>query len=92
MIEATYDNVLVKAINSAKPSAIVIPDQYKKRIGSTVGEVVSVGPTYPYDLKEGDRILFQGYENGTMEGIKIEVGDEEYLCLREKWVLAKIGE
>ena len=88
MIKAVRDWVVVKLRYKEQTGSIVIPDSAQQYSGDFYGEVVSIGPDYKYDLKTGDKIAFVRHE-----GFKIFDKDgEEYLSLRERWVLGKIEE
>ena len=83
-LKAVRDTVIVKIEYATKIGNIVVPDGAKQYHGDFTGIVVSVGPDYPYELKEGDRLYFTRHE-----GHKIRSKGEWYLSLREKWCLAK---
>ena len=70
---------------------IIIPDTAKEK--PQEAEVIAVGACkiekgkrIPVDVKVGDRILF-----GKYTGSDINVGDQEYLILREDEILAKVS-
>ncbi len=86
MLKATFDNIIVKADykETAVNSIIIIPDQFKKRISSYDGIVISVGPNYKDGVVPGDRVVFT-----RGEGYSVWYKDEEYLSLQEKWILAR---
>ena len=92
MLNATFDNVLVKPVFEQISDTIVLAEKAEKSTGNFYGIVVAVGPTYPDpDLKVGDKILYARLGNGP-EGIDIDIDGVEYVLLREKWVLAVINE
>lgn len=84
MLKSTYTNVLVRAVYEEKSGTIVIPDTVKKSSGNFSGEVVAVGPEYPWDLSPGDRIIYE-----RNEGTPVTINDIEYVSLKEERVLAK---
>jgi len=84
------DRILVKRDETKKESSggIVLPD--KAQEGCFSGKVLAVGSGQLLDdglrstmeVKEGDRIIFASFS-----GAKIEVDDEEFVCVRETDVL-----
>jgi chaperonin GroES len=89
-----HDRILVTRLEAkdVAKSGIIIPDTAKEKPHE--GEVVAVGlgklekgRRVPVDVKVGDRILF-----GKYTGSEINVGDHEYLILREEEVLAKFSQ
>ena len=88
-----HDRILVTRLEAKEvgKSGIIIPDTAKEK--PQEGEVVAVGPgkiekgrRVPIDVKVGDRILF-----GKYTGSDINIGDQEYLILREEEILAKFS-
>ncbi|MCL6564194.1 MAG: co-chaperone GroES [Firmicutes bacterium] len=86
------DKVVVKAITEeTTTSGIVLPDTAKDK--SQKGRVVAVGSgrllengtRVPLEVRAHDVVLF---EPGS--GVKVKLGDEEYLLLREADVLAVV--
>ena len=87
------DRVLVRRIEETeqKVGGIIIPDTAKEK--PQQAEVVAVGPgrvddngkRVPMEIKAGDIIVYAKYS-----GNEIKIGQEEYLILSEKDVLAKI--
>jgi chaperonin GroES len=87
------DRLVVKAVQQEEvlASGIVIPDTAKEK--PQQGEVIAVGPgrlddngkRVPLEVKPGDRILYAKYS-----GQEVKIGQEEYLVLAEKDVLAKV--
>jgi chaperonin GroES len=85
------DRIVVKPLEETeqKRGALYIPDTAKEK--PQQGEVVAVGPGKVSDegkriapeVKEGDRVLY-----GKYSGTEVNVGDEQYLILREADVLA----
>ena len=86
-VNATFDNILVKCIYKQVSSTIFLPETIKKKEYGFHGRVVAVGPDYKYDVKVGDKIIFPRHE-----GFPFVVEDEEYLCLKAKWILGVINE
>jgi len=85
------DRIVVRPLEETeqKRGALYIPDTAKEK--PQQGEVVAVGPGKVSDegkriapeVKEGDRVLY-----GKYSGTEVNVGDEQYLILREADVLA----
>ena len=63
------------------PGGLYIPDTAKEKPQS--GKVEAVGPKVK-SLKPGDKILFDRYS-----GSKINIGDSEYLLVKEEDVLGR---
>jgi chaperonin GroES len=93
-VRPLHDRILVRRIEEegeVKKGGIIIPDTAKEK--PQEGEVVAVGEgktlesgeRQPMDVKVGDRILF-----GKYSGTDVNIGDDEYLILREEDVLAVI--
>ncbi len=94
-VRPLHDRILVRRIEEegeVKKGGIIIPDTAKEK--PQEGEVVAVGEgktlesgeRQPMDVKVGDRILF-----GKYSGTDVNIGDDEYLILREEDVLAVIA-
>jgi len=87
------ERILVKRIGELEKSkgGIVIPDTAKEK--PQKGEVIALGSgrrdekgkKMPFEVKEGDTILF-----GKYSGTDIRIGDEEYLFLSEDDILATL--
>ena len=90
MIKATYDNIIVKLNETHKVENIIIPDNVKNTMRTVEAEVVSVGPDYPYEVKEGDKILIQQYTSGQTEGIELVIDDVKYMSVASKWVMGVV--
>ena len=85
------DRVVLKRAEAESKTAggIVLPDSAKDK--PQRGEIIAVGDGYlkdngkkvPLSVKEGDRVIFSSYA-----GEEINVGDDEYLLLRESDILA----
>ena len=88
------DRVFVIVSEKKKKTAggIFIPDAAKEK--PQVGEIVQVGPGKRNDdgtrqapeVKIGDKVLYSKYA-----GTDIKLGDEEYVLLSEKDILAVVG-
>lgn len=89
MIQALGSTIIVRPVYDEKPSPqILLPKscpRYKLYHGAIHGEVLAVGPKYPYDLKVGDKILWRRHE-----GKPIRVENELLFVLSEKWVEGKL--
>lgn len=91
MIKATRDMIIVKVIHDEKLGKGILYSPTtrgsQERNVAFYGEVLSVGPDFPYDVKVKDRIIFP-----RNEGIDIKqgIGDKDKIvALRRRWVLAK---
>ncbi len=92
-VRPLHDRILVRRIEEGevKKGSIIIPDTAKEK--PQEGEVVAVGEgkmlesgeRQPMDVKVGDRILI-----GKYSGTDVNIGDDEYLIIREEDVLAVI--
>ena len=87
------DHVIVKPITEEEATSkagIVLPDTVDKEKPEK-GEVVEVGPgklldngqRSQLDIKKGDQVVFKKYSPD-----EINVGEEEYLVLKEEDILA----
>ena len=93
VVKPLHDHVVVKAQKeeTMTKSGIVIPDTVKEKpeqgkvIAVGPGEVLSSGQRAPVSVKVGDTVLFKKYSPD-----EIKVGDDEYLVIREKDILAVI--
>lgn len=74
MIRAVNDDVIVKAEYDEKSGLIYIPDQAKIESGEFYGEVISIGPEYPFrnEIKVGDRVVFTRHE-GMEDLLEVEI-------------------
>jgi chaperonin GroES len=89
-----HDYVLVKRLEEteSKVGSLFIPDSAKER--PQEGEVVVCGAGFQLkdgrrvalEVKAGDKILF-----GKYSGSEAQVGDTNYLILRESEILAVLG-
>ncbi|MBX5467782.1 MAG: co-chaperone GroES [Firmicutes bacterium] len=93
-IRPLADKIVVKAITEETTSSgIVLPDTAKDKpqkgrvisVGS--GRLLDNGTRAPLEVRVQDVVLF---EAGS--GVKVRLGDEEYLLLREADVLAVLSE
>ena len=92
-IQPLADRIVVKALEDTEQmrGGLYIPDTAKEK--PQQGEVIAVGPGKMTDegkriapeVKQGDRVLY-----GKYSGTEVNVGDEQYLILRETDVLAVI--
>jgi len=87
MLQALRDEIIVKPVFVERKGVLVIPKsalKYKQYDGEVYGEVISIGPKYPYNLKPGDKVIWQRHE-----GKKIIFEGETYLILKARWVQAR---
>jgi co-chaperonin GroES (HSP10) len=98
MLQALKNTVIVKPQYQDKINNIIIPDtsrfgknsgrgEFQLYHGFIFGVVESIGKDYKYKLQIGDKIIFQRHE-----GIKFNFRGEEYLKLKDRWVLARIND
>ncbi|MGB3293793.1 MAG: co-chaperone GroES [Phormidesmis sp.] len=88
------DRVFVKVSESEAQTAggIILPDAAKEK--PQVGEITAVGPgkvddsgnRRSLDVNVGDKVLYSKYA-----GTEIKLGDEEYILLSEKDILATVA-
>ncbi len=88
------DRVVVRPIEQEEVTAsgIVLPDTAREK--PQRGEVIAVGPgrldddgdRMPMEVKEGERVLFAKYA-----GTEVKVGENEFLIISEKDILAIVG-
>jgi len=93
-VKPLQDRVIVKRLEAEEKteSGIIIPDTAKEK--PQKGKVVAVGPGKVMDsgtkveltVKAGDNILFSKYA-----GTDINIGNDEYLIMREDDILGIIG-
>ena len=93
-IKPLYDRVVVKPFEEqeVKKGGIIIPDTAKEKpmegevmeVGS--GRVTDDGKKMPLEVKKGDRILY-----GKYSGTEVNVGNTEYLIMRESDIFAIIN-
>ncbi|RJQ30928.1 MAG: co-chaperone GroES [Actinobacteria bacterium] len=84
------DRVVIKRLEAEEKtkSGIVLPETAKEK--PLQGEVISIGPGRIEDgkrvapeVKVGDKVIYREYG-----GTDVKVGDQEYLVLEEKDILA----
>jgi chaperonin GroES len=88
------DKIVVKRLEAEDKSAggILLPDsaREKPRQGKVLsvgqGAVLDNGKRAPFQIKEGDRVLFTSYA-----GSEITVDGNEYLIMSEDDILAIVG-
>ncbi|PZO46187.1 MAG: co-chaperone GroES [Phormidesmis priestleyi] len=88
------DRVFIKVSASESQTAggIFLPDAAKEK--PQVGEITAVGPgkvddkgtRLSMDVSVGDKVLYSKYA-----GTEIKIGDEEYILLSEKDLLATVS-
>lgn len=88
------DRVFIKVTASEAQTAggIFLPDAAKEK--PQVGEITAVGPgkvddggsRRALDVNVGDKVLYSKYA-----GTEIKLGDEEYILLSEKDILATVS-
>ena len=93
-VRPLQDRVLVRRLEpeEVKKGGIIIPDTAKEKpqegevIAVGNGKVLEDGTVRPLDVKVGDRILF-----GKYSGSEVNIGDEEYLIMREEDILGVLS-
>jgi len=93
-VRPLQDRVLVRRLEpeEVKRGGIIIPDTAKEKpqegqvVAVGKGKVLEDGSVRPLDVKEGDRVLF-----GKYSGTEVNIGDEEYLIMREEDILGVLG-
>lgn len=93
-IKPLGDRVVIKVLESEQKTAsgIVIPDKAKEKpqegeilaVGS--GKVLDNGTKVELEVKVGDKVIFSKYA-----GTEVKLGNEEYLVLSERDILAIIN-
>ncbi len=93
MINPTFDYVLVRPLETEQtlPSGIVLPDTAKEK--PQVGEIMAVGPGHrnpdgkvlPMTLNKGQKVLYKKWG-----GNEVKVGNEEWLLVEEKDIMAVV--
>ncbi len=88
------DRVFIKVSASESQTAggIFLPDAAKEK--PQVGEITAIGPgkvddkgtRLSMDVSVGDKVLYSKYA-----GTEIKIGDEEYILLSEKDLLATVS-
>lgn len=101
MLKALRDDVIVKPVYEDRVGKIYIPEastfgknsgkgKFRLYDGFIFGEVVSVGPRYRETfngrlLRDGDKVIWTRHE-----GKRLFDADQEYILLKNKYVLAVI--
>jgi chaperonin GroES len=86
--------ILVKRIEAEEKTAggIVVPDSAKEKpkegeiISLGTGKVNEKGEKEPFNVKKGDKILFESYA-----GTEVKIDGEEYLIMKEDDILGIIN-
>ncbi|MHC4599904.1 MAG: co-chaperone GroES [Planctomycetota bacterium] len=91
MVKPIGDRILIRRVEAEETTkgGIVIPDSAKEkpkegeviRIGE--GRLLDSGERVPFQVKEGDRVLFTSYA-----GNEVKIAGEEYLIMSEDDILA----
>ncbi|HKB36928.1 MAG TPA: co-chaperone GroES [Gemmataceae bacterium] len=87
------DKIVVKRLEAEEktPGGIVLPDTAKEkpRQGKVVslgdGKLMENGKRAPFQVKEGDRVLF-----GSYAGNEVTIDGQEYLIMTEDDILAVV--
>ena len=87
------DKIVVKRLEAEERTAggIVLPDSAKEKpkqgkvLGVGDGKLLESGKRAPFQVKEGDRVLFTSYA-----GNEVTVDGEEYLIMSEDDILAVV--
>ncbi len=92
-IKPLFDYVLVRPLEEEEvtPSGIVIPDTAKEK--PQVGEVMAVGPgalndagkQLPMMVKVGQKVIYKKWG-----GNEVKVGQEEWLLIEQKDIMAVV--
>ena len=92
-VQPLGERVLVKRIEAEEKTAggIVVPDTAKEK--PKEGEIISLGTgkldekgeKQPFNVKKGDKILFESYA-----GTEVTIDGEEYLVMKEDDILGII--
>jgi len=91
-IRPLHDRVLIRRLEEkeSKVGGIIIPDSAKEKPqqGEVIapGQIPEVWKRIPPDLKGGDHALF-----GKNAGMDVIIGDEDYVVMREREILGRIG-
>ncbi len=93
-VQPLNDRILVKRIEAEEktPGGIVVPDSAKEKpkegevIAVGTGKVDDKGEKIAFNVKAGDRVLFESYA-----GSEVKIGGEEHLIMREDDVLGIIS-
>ena len=92
-IKPLFDNVLVKPLQAEEklPSGIILPDSAKEK--PQMGEVMAVGPGAVDEkgnlkkmaVKVGEKVMYKKWG-----GNEVKVGNEEWLLIEQKDVMALV--
>lgn len=92
-IKPLEDRIVIRQVEAEQTTAsgLVIPETAKEK--PQEGEVVAVGPgrvadngnRVPVDVAEGDVVIYSKYG-----GTEVKIGQDEYIVLSARDVLAKI--
>jgi chaperonin GroES len=93
-LEPLHDRVVIKRAKKAEEtrSGLYIPDTAKEKpqqgeaIAVGAGQILESGKRIPLDLKVGGHVLF-----GKNAGMDVIIGDEDYVIMREREILGRIG-
>ena len=93
-VKPLNDKVLVRRLEAEEKTkgGIVLPDSAKEKpkegeiLALGDGKLLEDGKRAPFQVKQGDRVLFSSYA-----GTEIKVEGEEYLILSEEDILAVVG-
>ena len=93
-VKPLHDRVIVKAAAAEEKTAggIIIPDTAKEKpqrgeiIATGKGRVTEDGKVLPLEVKVGDKVLYSKYA-----GTDIKLGNDEYVLLSEKDILASVA-
>ena len=85
------DKIVVKRLEAENTTAggIVLPDSAKEKpkqgrvVSLGDGKLLDNGKRAPFQVREGDRVLFTSYA-----GSEVKIGSEEYLIMTEDDILA----
>jgi chaperonin GroES len=93
-VQPLNDRILVKRIEAEEktPGGIVVPDSAKEKpkegevIAVGTGKVDDKGEKIAFNVKVGDRVLFESYA-----GTEVKIDGEEHLIMKEDDVLGIIS-
>jgi chaperonin GroES len=87
------EKIVVKRLEAESTTAggIVLPDSAKEKpkqgrvVSLGDGKLLDNGKRAPFQVREGDRVLFTSYA-----GNEVKIGNEEYLIMTEDDILAVV--
>jgi chaperonin GroES len=87
------EKIVVKRLEAEEKTAggIVLPDTAKEKpkqgkvLSTGEGKLLDNGKRAPFQVKEGDRVLFTSYS-----GNEVNIDGEEYLIMTEEDILAVV--